>query len=148
MECGYAVELTIPDNTAFTALVTLQRLGIACDDLHRADVYLFDVDDRFAGELEETIPALETIYNPNKHRLRRCENRPAHGEVWITDVQGGVKAASGGLHIAGRELPGVRALCRFTAWRLTANGQDVPENVLRAAVEALLCNPAYQKAVR
>ena len=154
-ERTYSIELTIPDNTAFTALVTLQRLGIACDEVKRADIYSFAVDDDRVAELDTSIRQIETIFNPNKHALRIREAHPQAGEVWIADRAEpgeGVAISPGedesGLRIAGRRLAGVRALRRRTAWRLRKDGRDVPENVLATAVEGLLCNPAFQKAIR
>jgi phosphoribosylformylglycinamidine (FGAM) synthase PurS component len=154
----YAIELTIPDNTAFTALVTLQRLGIACDEVRRADIYRFDVDDDRAEQLDASIRQIETIFNPNKHVLRAREPHPQAGEVWIADrdepaarpAEGDAAPgdAENGLRIAGRQLAGVHSLRRMTAWRLRKDGRDVPENVLAAAVEGLLCNSAFQKAIR
>ena len=154
-ERTYAIELTIPDNTAFTALVTLQRLGIPCDEVRRAEIYTFDVAAAHAEELDASIRQIETIFNPNKHVLRLREAHPEPGEVWIADREElgeGAAIAPGedesGLRIAGRRLAGVRALRRRTAWRLRKDGRDVPENVLATAVEGLLCNPAFQKAIR
>jgi phosphoribosylformylglycinamidine (FGAM) synthase PurS component len=145
----YAIELTIPDNTAFTALVTLQRLGIACDEVRRAEIYTFDVEEGHVAELDASIRQIETIFNPNKHALRIRESHPQPGEVWIADRDEAPAAgAENSLRIAGRELAGVRALRRRIAWRLRKDGRDVPENVLATAVEGLLCNPAFQKAIR
>lgn len=158
-ERTYAIELTIPDNTAFTALVTLQRLGIACDEVRRADIYRFEVDDDRIEQLDASVRQIETIFNPNKHTLRVREAHPQAGEVWIADREEGAARAAdpgasapsdgeSGLRIAGRQLAGVHAVRRMTAWRLRKDGRDVPENVLAAAVEGLLCNPAFQKAIR
>jgi phosphoribosylformylglycinamidine (FGAM) synthase PurS component len=148
-ERTYAIELTIPDNTAFTALVTLQRLGIPCDDVRRAEIYTFDVDAAHAEELDASIRQIETIFNPNKHVLRLREAHPQPGEVWIADRDEAPAVDSeNGLRIAGRLLAGVRSLRRRTAWRLRKDGRDVSENVLATAVDGLLCNPAFQKAIR
>ncbi|MGH7751098.1 MAG: hypothetical protein ACREQ5_40985, partial [Candidatus Dormibacteria bacterium] len=114
MTRGYAVALTIPDNAAFTALVTLQRLGVACDELQRAEIYLFDVDPEHVEALDRSVPMLETIYNPNKHRLRGCGAAPEPGEVWIGDWGTEVAVRGPALRIAGRELAGVRTLRRYT----------------------------------
>jgi phosphoribosylformylglycinamidine (FGAM) synthase PurS component len=148
-ERAYAIELTIPDNTAFTALVTLQRLGIECDEVRRADIYCFEVEEAHVAELDTSIRQIETIFNPNKHVLRIREARVEPGEVWIAGrLEPPELEPESGLRIAGRQLAGVRALRRRTSWRLRKDGRDVPENVLAAAVEGLLCNPAFQKAIR
>jgi phosphoribosylformylglycinamidine (FGAM) synthase PurS component len=172
----YAVELTIPDNTAFTALVTLQRLGIPCDEVHRTDIYAFEVDDDRVAELDANIRQIETLFNPNKHVLRIGDKNPEAGEVWIAEREEAIEEgaegledndlwdhdgdgegdegetaraeAQSGLRLAGRELAGVHSLRHMTAWRLRKDGRDVSEKVLAAAVEGLLCNPAFQKAIR
>jgi hypothetical protein len=149
----FEVALTIPDNTAYTALTALERLGVACDELQRAEVYVFDVADAAAPGLEATLETIETVYNPNKHVLRARAGAPAAGELWVGDVPLPGGAPSGGkepsmttFSIAGRPLEGVRSLKRFTSWRLKREGRDVAPAVAQAAADALLVNPAFQQA--
>ena len=79
----FAVSLTIPDNEAFTAYETLGRLGIPVARVARSDIWQFEVDES-AGDLAATIASIESIHNPNKHRLAERESdRPAPGEIWI-----------------------------------------------------------------
>jgi hypothetical protein len=139
----FDVTLTIPDNEAFTAFETLSRLGIAVARVVRADIWLFDVD-ADAGDLAETIPSIETIHNPNKHRLtERGSDRPAPGEVWVAP-----RDEAPATLVAGRSIAGVRAIRRRTAWRLVDDqGADVPSAELARAIEAFLCNPAFQVAI-
>jgi hypothetical protein len=138
----FAVSLTIPDNEAFTALETLGRLGIDTSRVVRADIWIFE------GELDAglaaTIGSIETIHNPNKHRLtERQADRPEPGEVWIAP-----RDEAPATLVAGRALPGVRAIVRRTAWRLLDDqGRDVAPAVLDRAVETFLCNPAFQVAI-
>ena len=140
----FAVSLTIPDNEAFTALETLGRLGIPAARVARADIWLFDTDDG-AADLAGTIASIETIHNPNKHRLAERESsRPASGEVWIAS-----RDEAPARLVAGRPIPGVRAIRRRTAWRLLDDsGRDVAAAVLDRAVETFLCNPAFQVAIK
>ncbi len=141
----FTVTLTIPDNEAFTAFETLGRLGVPAARVVRGDVWLFDVDDTAAGDLAETVASIETIHNPNKHRLvERDTDRPLPGEVWIASRdETPVKA------VGGRSIPGVRAIRRRTAWRLLdERGGDVDAALLDRAVETFLCNPAFQVAIR
>jgi len=144
------VSLAIPDNEARTALATLQRLGVALGGLERSDLYRCDVDEAEADRLVATLAGLETVYNPNKHVLRvRESDRPGAGEVWIDEI-GAERANSGAgfVRVAGRTLPGVRSLERFTAWRLsTEAGLPAGPAVVTAATETLLCNAAFQKAL-
>ncbi len=122
----FAVSLTIPDNEAFTALETLGRLGIPVARVVRADIWLFDADEG-AGDLPRTIASIETIHNPNKHRLAERESdRPAPGEVWIAS-----RDEAPARLVAGRSIPGVRAIRRRTAWRLLDDsGRDVAARVV------------------
>lgn len=141
---AYAVALTIPDNEAFTAFETLDRLGVPVAAVRRADVWLFEVDDDAAGDLGATVASIETIHNPNKHRLvERASAEPEPGEVWIA-----ARDEAPATLVAGRPIRGVRAIRRRTAWRLLdASGRDVPPAVRERAVQTFLCNPAFQVAI-
>jgi len=138
----FAVTLTIPDNEAFTAFETLGRLEIPAARVQRADIWIFEGD--LGDDLAATIGSIETIHNPNKHRLvERPADRPEHGEVWIA-----TRDEAPATLVAGRSLPGVRAIRRRTAWRLLDDeGRSVPPAVLDRAVETFLCNPAFQVAI-
>ena len=140
----FAVSLTIPDNEAFTALETLDRLGIPVARVVRADIWLFEADDG-VGDLASAVASNETIHNPNKHRLAERESdRPAPGEVWIAS-----RDEAPARLVAGRSIPGVRAIRRRTAWRLLDDsGRDVAPAALDRAVETFLCNPAFQVAIK
>ena len=144
---AFEVVLTIPDNEAYTALVALQRLGIACAGVKRADVWTFDVEERAADDLEASVRDIETIFNPNKHRLVPLENaKPQSGEVWIGEEA--LARPGGPVTIAGRTLGGVAAVHRYTAWRLEdSEGRPVAAAELNRAVATLLCNPAFQRTI-
>ncbi len=132
MSVAVAIGLKIPDNAAYTALTALQRLSVPVERVERAEIYLFDEAD--AAELTERIKTDETIFNPNKHRLALLENAaPRPGEVWIEPLD------SSACH---------PERSRRVAWRLW-EAPDVParREVLSAAIERLLCNPAIEKAV-
>lgn len=145
VERAYVITLTIPDNEAFTALTTLARMGLPLDAAVRSDVWIATVDAAHAAALDAAIETIETIYNPNKHRLEiRTDARPRTGEVWIT-----AHDETPAITVAGRTVAGVRGIVRRTAWRLLdASGTDVPAGVLDRATESFLCNPAFQKAIR
>ncbi len=144
------ISLRIPDNEARTALATLQRLGVAAVALERADLYRCDVEDGRAEELPDTLRGFETIFNPNKHAMRVREgSHPLAGEVWIDEIESNAGARSEAVRISGRTLAGVRRLERFTAWRLyAAPGEPAEPELVALATETLLCNTAFQKALR
>ncbi len=142
----FAVSLTIPDNEAFTAFETLGRLGVPVARVVRSDIWLFDVDAGVAqDDLAATIGSIETIHNPNKHRLAERESdRPVAGEVWVAS-----RDEAPATLVAGRSLRGVRGIRRRTAWRLLdESGGDVAPADLERAVETFLCNPAFQVAIK
>jgi hypothetical protein len=149
---AYEVRLTIPDNAAFTARVALDRLGLGMEELTRADIYLFEVDESAIEALDATIPTIETIYNPNKHAFRIRDAVPEQGELWVGDrpAQGGPSPAPKqepmqAFRIAGRTLRSVRSLERFVSWRFRRRGAAAPPELVLVAAESLLSNPAYQK---
>ncbi len=125
-----AISLKIPDNAAYTALVTLRRLRVDVDRIERSDVWLFE-DDGDVKALLGRVAADETIFNPNKHRLSLLEEAaPRSGEVWIEPLVAAKQGAA------------------VTAWRLfDEHGAPVNRAVLDAAIERLLCNPAIERAV-
>jgi hypothetical protein len=148
---AYEVRLTIPDNAAFTARATLDRLGLGMEELTRAEIYLFDVDDACVAALDAAVPTIETIYNPNKHVFRIRDAVPEAGELWV-----GNRPAQGGpspvpkqepmqaFRIAGRSLAGVRSLERYVSWRFRRRGAAAPPELVLVAAESLLANAAYQ----
>lgn len=145
MIARFAVSLTIPDNTAYTTLVALRHLGIDLERIERAELYEFDGDFDLA-QLEATIRTIETIFNPNKHRLElRFGADPLPGEVWI-DERDESESTATRVTVAGRTLQGVRSLRRATAWRLFSDGKTADSATVGRAVETLLCNPAFQRA--
>jgi hypothetical protein len=145
VERAYVITLKIPDNEAYTALMTLARLGLPVNAAVRSDVWIATVEAVHAAALDGTIETIETVYNPNKHRLEiREDARPRPGEVWIT-----AHDETPTISVAGRTVEGVRGIVRRTAWRLLdERGADVPSGVLDRATESFLCNPAFQRAIR
>jgi phosphoribosylformylglycinamidine (FGAM) synthase PurS component len=145
---AFEVSLVIPDNEALTALATLRRLGIHVSDVRRADLWRFTVDAAAPGDdLPEALRRMETIFNPNKHRLReRTGAEPDRGEAWIGEAADGNADST---RVAGRSLPGVLGVERFVAWRLLgADGEAADSGVVDRAVETLLCNRAFQRTIR
>ena len=121
------VSLKIPDNTAYTALVALRRLGVDAGWVERGELVFFD-DEISTDALTERVKADETIFNPNIHRLMvRETGLPGAGEVWIESLDGTVPT---------------------TAWRLfDERGKPLSEGALQTAVERLLCNPSIDRAI-
>ena len=147
MQLTACVALSIPDNTAQTALATLVRLDFELAALERADLWQFTLDGTL-GEREflTRVARIEAIFNPNKHALSFVDRvMPAPGELWVRDSEERVPADA--LEVLRQFGPGVRGLRHRTAWRLADRASRPAANeVARRAAEVLLCNPAYQKA--
>lgn len=140
-----AIGLRIPDNAAYTALVTLKRLDVAVERLERTEVW--DVEDEGdAKTLAARVEANEAIFNPNKHRLAVLpETSPRLGEAWIGEIDHHNEVRE---HLGGKGIERVTRARRYVGWRLfDANGHPVAREVVGAAVERLLCNPAIERAI-
>jgi len=122
-----SIALKIPDNTAYTALVTLRRLCVDVERVERGEIRFYEDGD--VAALTSRVMADETIFNPNKHRLTVLDEcAPRAGEVWIEAL----------------DAEGLGAV----SWRLfDAKGAPVDRAVLDAAIERLLCNPAIDRAI-
>ena len=139
-----SISLKIPDNEAFTALTTLQRLNVAIAHLERADIWLFETDD--ASGLLEAVQSNELLFNPNKHVLsERSYPQPAEGEVWIEELG---QDPGTGAQLRGKMISGVRSAKRMRGWKLfSEKGDPADKAVVRTAAQVLLCNPAIERAI-
>ncbi|HTU81976.1 MAG TPA: hypothetical protein VMF61_07590 [Candidatus Acidoferrales bacterium] len=140
-----AIGLRIPDNAAYTALVTLRRLGIAVERLERNEIWVFD-DDGDPATLASRVEANETVFNPNKHRLALLESTaPRAGEAWIGELDAHDEVRE---HLGGKGIEGIRRARRYVAWRLfDRHGSPAARETVAAAVNRLLCNPAIEEAI-
>lgn len=140
-ERAYVVRLTIADNEAYTALTTLARMGLPIDGIERGDVWVASAKNEPWSALDALIPRLETIFNPNKHRLEvRADAEPRPGEVWVTARD---ESAATTVAAEGSAVP----LVRWTSWRLLdEHGRAVDPVIRDRAVASFLCNPAFQHA--
>ncbi len=125
-----AVGLKIPDNEAYTALTALGRLGIPLARVERSAIYVFQAAAP-ENELAARVTRNESVFNPNKHRLRVLDaNTPRSGEVWIEEICARWVDAD-----------------RYVGWRLFgADDRPVDRATLGSAAELLLCNPAIERA--
>ena len=78
-----ALELIIPDNTAYTVLVALRRLGYSdLTRVERAELFRLQVDDRADPHaVVRNLTLAEVLFNPNKHRLSYVLLDDAAGDV-------------------------------------------------------------------
>jgi phosphoribosylformylglycinamidine (FGAM) synthase PurS component len=132
-----AIELIVPDNTAFTVLVALRQLGYAeLARVERADVLRLGLDQppENADEIVKALQRAEVIFNPNKHRMRRAHDA-AGSNAWEAIVSDRDDDNSGlarllGDHFGIRDL---KALERATAWRLFDEHGSAPKERLEWA---------------
>ncbi len=129
-----AIGLKIPDNSAYTAMVTLQRLGVDVQRVERSDIVHFE-NDADPAELRSRIERDESVFNPNKHRITVLSSpKPRPGEVWIETI---------GAEATVARMPAQR----YVGWRLFAGDAPAARATLDAAVTSLLCNPAIERAI-
>jgi phosphoribosylformylglycinamidine (FGAM) synthase PurS component len=130
-----AIGLKIPDNSAYTAMVTLRRLGIDVERVERSDIVRFDEGGE-AADVRARVERDESLFNPNKHRLMLLAgSKPRAGEVWIETIGAAATIA---------RMPARR----YVGWRLFRHdGSPAAHETVQAAVEALLCNPAIERAI-
>lgn len=143
-ERAAAISLKIPDNEAYTALTALRRLGVDVARVERSEVWRVDDhgdDSDFAERMEHN----ETIFNPNKHRLTVLDTvAPRPGETWVEEIGGHDEVRE---HLGGKTIAGIKNARRYVGWRLfDQDGNPVHRDVLAAATQRLLCNPAIEKA--
>jgi hypothetical protein len=125
MERFVAVCLKVPDNTAYTALVALRKLGIHLSRVERASIMKVSGDSD--AEIIARVHRAESVFNPNLHEAEvLASSIPRLGELWVRDD---------------------RSDNETTRWRLIGeDGKPAPKSVLERARDALLCNPAFQTA--
>lgn len=140
-----AIGLKIPDNTAYTTLTALRRLGLNVEKLERTEVWQVE-DSGDESTFVSRVESNETIFNPNKHRLTVVDqNRPRSGEVWIEELGRHDEVRE---HLGGKKIPGISNARRYVGWRmLRADGTPEGHEVLRLATERLLANPAIEKPI-
>ena len=133
-----AITLKIPDNTAFSALTALRRLGVDVHRVERADIWQF-AGPASSDEVAASVQRNESLFNPNKHALELRESpNPQSGEAWISTISA--------THAVAADASA--AAVHHVGWRLFGrDGTPVPPATLKEAVEKLLCNPAIERAI-
>lgn len=143
----FTVELTVPDNTAFTVLVALHGLGyLDLERVERADMLRLHMREgaMTPRECGLALTHAEVVFNPNKHRL-------THAGDDVTDLFEAVVADKDDDATSLRELlvdhfgiEGLEGIDRATIWRLYDKEGVVPAARLEWACSVLLANPYSQ----
>jgi phosphoribosylformylglycinamidine (FGAM) synthase PurS component len=143
----FAVELTVPDNTAFTVLTALRELGYRdLERVERADLLRMRLHEgaMTVDECGRALMRAEVVFNPNKHRLTyAADGESGSFEAVVAekddDASGLCDLLSG--HFGVRGLEGVE---RAIAWRLYEKDGAAPKKRLEWACRELLANPFSQ----
>ncbi len=146
-----AIDLKIPDNTAFTVLTALRRLGY--EDLERVEraehLILTASDDETPPRLVAQLAHAEVLFNPNKHRMwyavegASADAQPAEWEALVRDKDENndrlvtLLRGTFGMHA-------LRGLERAVGWRLYDAGGPAASERLAWACQTLLANPVSQ----
>ncbi len=154
MTLDVAIELTIPDNTAFTVLLALRSLGYPnIERVERADLLEMKLSDEI--DIDATLKALsraEIVFNPNKHRLAYAlidgalvEENVDQWEARVGDREDDTTRLSRLLtHHFG--VTGLQAIGRAVIWRLYDDGGPASKDRMHWACDALFCNAHSQVA--
>jgi phosphoribosylformylglycinamidine (FGAM) synthase PurS component len=148
-----AIDLTIPDNTAYTVRVALAQLGYAgLERVERTDIFRLSIVDAQARseDIARALTRAEVVFNPNKHRLSYTVGDGSSSTIvgeWEAVVADRDDDTTR-LQRVLRERFGIRGLGRLdrlTAWRLYEAGRPASKDRLEWACRVLLCN-AYSQS--
>ena len=145
-----AIELIIPDNTAFTVLTALRHLGYAnLTKVERSEHVILSVESDAAPEhVIAQLSRAEVFFNPNKHRLSYAIPKaeaatPPQFEAIVREKHENndrlVALLSGTFGMAS-----LRGLSRAVGWRLYDEGGPASRECLEWACRSLLANPISQ----
>ena len=152
MRIDVAIELIIPDNTAFTVLTALRQLGYAdLQAVERAEHIIVTVDDNVQpSDLVAHLSQAEVVFNPNKHRLSysvegaTTSTEPAELEALVSDKDEDnsrlVRLLTTTFGVAG-----VRGIERAVGWRLHDTRGAASRERLEWACRELLANRISQR---
>jgi phosphoribosylformylglycinamidine (FGAM) synthase PurS component len=143
----FAIDLTVPDNTAFTVLTALRSMGY--DDLTRVERssllrLAMESGSMSADECGHALTHAEIVFNPNKHRLSLAsETHTGSAEAVVADKDDDTESLKETL--AQRfGLRGLESVERATAWRLFEGEAPASAERLDWACKNLLANPHSQ----
>lgn len=146
-----AIELIIPDNTAFTVLTALRHLGYQnLTKVERSEHVILAVTDDAAPEhVIMQLSRAEVLFNHNKHRMSYATSSetsaatPPQFEAIVQDKDENndrlVTLLSGTFG-----MTALRGLSRAVGWRLYDEGGPSTRERLEWACRTLLANPISQ----
>lgn len=145
-----AIELIIPDNTAFTVLTALRQLGYdQLQRVERAEHFLLDVEDNaVADNVISHLARAEVIFNPNKHKMSYGQAggtlvRPAEHEAYVRDKDENNERLLA-LLVTTFGIRALRGIQRAVAWRLYDDRGPATSERLMWVCQTLLSNSVSQ----
>jgi len=146
-----AIELIIPDNTAFTVLTALRHLGYRnLTKVERAEHVILSVTDDAAPEhVIAQLSRAEVLFNPNKHRMSYATSsemsaaKPPQFEAVVRDNDENNDRL---VTLLSRTfgMTALRGLSRAVGWRLYDEAGPAARERLEWACRSLLANPISQ----
>lgn len=150
MKIDLAIELIIPDNTAFTVLTALRQLGYSeLAGVERSEHIFLTIADGASGDtVVKQLSRAEVLFNPNKHRMSYApENardiEPPEFEALVRDKDENNEPIRE-LLVTTFGVSSVIGLERAVGWRLHEGKDFAGHDRLEWACKALLCNPVSQ----
>jgi phosphoribosylformylglycinamidine (FGAM) synthase PurS component len=142
MDTRLVVELVYPDNTAYSARLCLEQMGMPLQDLKRFDYYYITSDDTVRDKLMKT----DILVNANKHRCftgipKELMNGYFHVLVQNSEQDNTL------LNILRNRLGiNINSIQHGTLWSLAIKGSvKEGEYITKKAAEKLLANKHYQE---
>jgi phosphoribosylformylglycinamidine (FGAM) synthase PurS component len=146
----FAIDLTVPDNTAFTVLTALRSMGYdRLTRVERTSLLRLDVGSgaMSAEECGRALTHAEIVFNPNKHRMTLSSDGLAGGhEAVVADKDDDTESLQE-LLTQRFGIRGLERVERATSWRLFEGDEAASGERLVWACERLLANPFSQTHV-
>lgn len=144
----FAIDLSVPDNTAFTVLGALRSLGYGpLTRVERTALITLHVRDgaMSADACARALSHAEVVFNPNKHRLALAAAATGGTyEAIVSDIDDDTAALAALL--AGRfGIDGLERLERATSWRLFESDAPASRERIEWACAHLLANAHSQR---
>ena len=152
MKVDAAIDLIIPDNTAFTVLTALRQLGY--EELTRVErsehVILTVADTARPDDVVQQLARAEVLFNPNKHRMAYSVEeaapaaQPPEFEARVRDADEDTSRLCA-LLTATFGMTSLRGVERAVGWRLYETSGPAPREQLEWACRELLANTVSQR---
>ena len=143
----FAIDLTVPDNTAFTVLTALRSMGYdRLTRVERSSLLRLAIKNgaMTADDCARALTHAEIVFNPNKHRLSlSTEGRTGSAEAVVADKDDDTESLQEMLEQR-FGIQGLERVERATAWRLFEGDAPASGERLEWACTQLLANPHSQ----